>query len=345
MAKKKKENNEVEAGLNAVHGNPKDKSVEVAIAAIRKAFGTGSIMQGQAEVLPGVEFFSSGCYGIDKVLGGGWGKGRICEVYGPESSGKTTLCLHAIAKRQEEGGVCAFIDVEHAIDPDYCTALGVDMDKLLLSQPDSGEQALNIAEMLIRSQAVDMIIIDSVAALVPRAELEGDIGDSHMGLQARMMGQTLRKITGITHKAGTTVIFINQIRMKIGVMFGSPETTAGGNALKFYASQRVDIRRIGGIKDSNSGDDTQFVGNRTRVKVVKNKLAAPFKQVECTIDYGTGINKEQDVLEAAITQNIVEKKGAWYAYKGSNFAQGAANAATYLRENQEMFTEVYEQLK
>jgi recombination protein RecA len=326
-------------------GNPKEKSVAVAMAAIHKAYGPGAIQQGQKEALPDVEFFTSGCYGVDKALGGGWGKGRIVEVYGPESSGKTTLCLHAVAERQKAGGVCAFIDVEHALDPAYCTALGVDMESLILSQPDSGEEALNIAEMLIRSQAVDMIIIDSVAALVPQAELDGDIGDSHMGLQARMMGQTLRKITGITHKAGTTVVFINQIRMKIGVMFGSPETTAGGNALKFYASQRVDIRRIGGVKDSKSDDDTQFVGNRTRVKVIKNKLAPPFKQCEFTISYGVGIDKEQDVLEAAITQGIVEKKGAWYAYKGSNFAQGAANAATYLRENTETFSEIYEQLK
>lgn len=323
------------------------KAVELVKASINKAYGAGAVMQGRnkEDSLAKVERFSSGCYGVDKALGGGWARGRIHEVYGPESSGKTTLCLHAIAERQRQGKVCAFIDVEHALDPEYAENLGVNMDDLLISQPSSGEEALNIVEMLVRSQAVDLIVVDSVAALVPENELKGEMGDSHVGLQARLMNQALRKLTGIVHKSGTTIIFINQIRMKIGVMFGSPETRPGGEGLKFYCSQRVDIRRIAGVKDSKSDDDTQFVGNRTRAKIVKNKVSPPFKQCEFTINYGTGIDIEQDILDAAVAQGVVQKSGAWFAYEDKNFAQGAANAATFLRENPEMFQAIREQLQ
>jgi len=278
----------------------------------------------------------TGSFGLDKALGiGGLPKGRVCEIYGPESSGKTTLTLQIIAECQKAGGSAAFIDAEHALDPEYAKALGVDIDELLLSQPDTGEQALEVTDMLVKSGSLDVIVIDSVAALVPRAELEGDMGDSHVGLQARLMSQALRKITGSIQKSNTLVIFINQIRMKIGVMFGSPETTTGGNALKFYSSVRLDIRRIGAIKD---GDEV--VGNETRVKVVKNKMAPPFKVVEFQILYGKGINKNAEIIEHAVKKGIIEKAGAWYSYKGDKIGQGIAKTSDFLKENPKILDEI-----
>ena len=278
----------------------------------------------------------TGSFGLDKALGiGGLPKGRVCEIYGPESSGKTTLTLQIIAECQKAGGSAAFIDAEHALDPEYAKALGVDIDELLLSQPDTGEQALEVTDMLVKSGSLDVIVVDSVAALVPRAELEGDMGDSHVGLQARLMSQALRKITGSIQKSNTLVIFINQIRMKIGVMFGSPETTTGGNALKFYSSVRLDIRRIGAIKD---GDEV--VGNETRVKVVKNKMAPPFKVVEFQILYGKGINKNAEIIEHAVKKGIIEKAGAWYSYKGDKIGQGIAKTSDFLKENPKILDEI-----
>ena len=278
----------------------------------------------------------TGSFGLDKALGiGGLPKGRVCEIYGPESSGKTTLTLQIIAECQKAGGSAAFIDAEHALDPEYAKALGVDIDELLLSQPDTGEQALEVTDMLVKSGSLDVIVVDSVAALVPRAELEGDMGDSHVGLQARLMSQALRKITGSIQKSNTLVIFINQIRMKIGVMFGSPETTTGGNALKFYSSVRLDIRRIGAIKD---GDEV--VGNETRVKVVKNKMAPPFKVVEFQILYGKGINKNAEIIEHAVKKGIIEKAGAWYSYKGDKIGQGIAKTSEFLKENPKLLEEI-----
>jgi recombination protein RecA len=278
----------------------------------------------------------TGSFGLDKALGiGGLPKGRVCEIYGPESSGKTTLTLQIIAECQKAGGSAAFIDAEHALDPEYAKALGVDIDELLLSQPDTGEQALEVTDMLVKSGSLDVIVVDSVAALVPRAELEGDMGDSHVGLQARLMSQALRKITGSIQKSNTLVIFINQIRMKIGVMFGSPETTTGGNALKFYSSVRLDIRRIGAIKD---GDEV--VGNETRVKVVKNKMAPPFKVVEFQILYGKGINKNAEIIEHAVKKGIIEKAGAWYSYKGDKIGQGIAKTSEFLKDNPKVLEEI-----
>ena len=278
----------------------------------------------------------TGSFGLDKALGiGGLPKGRVCEIYGPESSGKTTLTLQIIAECQKAGGSAAFIDAEHALDPEYAKALGVDIDELLLSQPDTGEQALEVTDMLVKSGSLDVIVVDSVAALVPRAELEGDMGDSHVGLQARLMSQALRKITGSIQKSNTLVIFINHIRMKIGVMFGSPETTTGGNALKFYSSVRLDIRRIGAIKD---GDEV--VGNETRVKVVKNKMAPPFKVVEFQILYGKGINKNAEIIEHAVKKGIIEKAGAWYSYKGDKIGQGIAKTSEFLKENPKLLEEI-----
>ena len=278
----------------------------------------------------------TGSFGLDKALGiGGLPKGRVCEIYGPESSGKTTLTLQIIAECQKAGGSAAFIDAEHALDPEYAKALGVDIDELLLSQPDTSEQALEVTDMLVKSGSLDVIVVDSVAALVPRAELEGDMGDSHVGLQARLMSQALRKITGSIQKSNTLVIFINQIRMKIGVMFGSPETTTGGNALKFYSSVRLDIRRIGAIKD---GDEV--VGNETRVKVVKNKMAPPFKVVEFQILYGKGINKNAEIIEHAVKKGIIEKAGAWYSYKGDKIGQGIAKTSDFLKENPKTLDEI-----
>ena len=311
------------------------KALGLAMEQITKQFGDGSIMKlGDAKKVD-VELLPSGSLSLDIALGGGYPKGRIIEIYGPESSGKTTLTLHAIAEIQKQGGTAAFIDAEHALDPAYAKKLGVDVSNLLVSQPDNGEQALEIAETLVRSNAVDLIIVDSVAALVPQAEIDGDMGDSHMGLQARLMSQALRKLTGIINKSKATVIFINQIRMKIGVMFGNPETTTGGNALKFYASVRMDIRRTGQIKE---GDD--IIGNRTKVKVVKNKISAPFKTAEFDIMYNEGISKTGDVLDLAVANNIIGKSGAWFDYDGGKIGQGRESAKKYLREHTEVMNEV-----
>ncbi len=319
-------------------GAEKEKAIELAVSSIEKAFGKGSIMRlGNEEALvKDVQAISTGSISLDIALGvGGLPRGRVVEIFGPESSGKTTLALHAIAEAQRAGGICAFIDAEHALDVGYARKLGVRTDDLLISQPDTGEQALEIAETLVRSGAVDVLVIDSVAALVPRAELEGEMGDAHMGVQARLMSQALRKLTGTISKSATIVIFINQIRMKIGVMFGNPETTTGGNALKFYASQRLDIRRIGAIKD---GD--QVIGNRTRVKVVKNKVAPPFKEVEFDIMYGQGISREGDVLDLASAENVVEKSGAWFSYGGERIGQGREQAKAFLREHPQTLSQV-----
>jgi recombination protein RecA len=320
----------------------KEKAIELAVSSIEKAFGKGSIMRlGNEEALvKDLEAISTGSVSLDIALGvGGLPRGRIVEIYGPESSGKTTLALHAIAEAQKRGGIAAFVDAEHALDVGYARKLGVRTDDLLISQPDTGEQALEIAETLVRSGAIDVLVIDSVAALVPRAELEGEMGDAHMGVQARLMSQALRKLTGTISKSQTIVVFINQIRMKIGVMFGNPETTTGGNALKFYASQRLDIRRIGAIKD---GD--QVIGNRTRVKVVKNKVAPPFKEVEFDIMYGSGISREGDLLDLAAAENIVEKSGAWFSFGGERIGQGREQAKGFLREHPELLARVEGQL-
>ena len=314
----------------------KEKTLDLAISQIEKQFGQGSIMRMGEDSIVKIESISTGSISLDAALGiGGIPRGRITEIYGPESSGKTTLTLHIIAEAQKIGGYAAFIDAEHAMDPEYAKKLGVDTDNLLISQPDTGEQALDITETLVRSGALDIIVIDSVAALVPKAELDGDMGDSHMGLQARLMSQALRKLTGSVSKSRTSVIFINQIRHKIGVMFGSPETTTGGNALKFYASLRLDIRRIGQIKE---GD--QVVGNRTRVKVVKNKVAPPFKNTEFDIMYGEGISYEGDLLDLAVQADIVNKMGAWYSYNKEKIGQGRENAKRYLQDNENVRNEI-----
>jgi recombination protein RecA len=315
-------------------GPEKEKAIELAVSSIEKAFGKGSIMRlGNEEALvKDVQAVSTGSVSLDIALGvGGLPRGRIIEIYGPESSGKTTLALHAIAEAQKKGGIAAFVDAEHALDVPYARRLGVRTDDLLISQPDTGEQALEIAETLVRSGAIDVLVIDSVAALVPKAELEGEMGDAHMGVQARLMSQALRKLTGTISKSSTIVIFINQIRMKIGVMFGNPETTTGGNALKFYASQRLDIRRIGAIKDGE-----QVIGNRTRVKVVKNKVAPPFKEVEFDIMYGQGISREGDVLDLAAQESIVDKSGTWFSFGGERIGQGREQAKAFLREHPEI---------
>ncbi len=313
------------------------KALEMAIGQIEKSFGKGSVMKlGQNESVVDIEAISSGSLSLDIALGiGGFPKGRIVEIYGPESSGKTTLALQVIASAQKKDGICAFIDAEHAVDPVYAKNLGVDVDKLLISQPDAGEQALEIADTLVKSGAVDVLVIDSVAALVPKAELEGDMGDSHVGLQARLMSQALRKLTSSIAKTNAMVIFINQIRMKIGIMFGSPETTTGGNALKFYASVRLDIRRIGQIKDKD-----QIIGNQTRVKVVKNKVAPPFKVVEFDILYGEGISKEGEIIDLGVLSGIVEKSGSWYSYNGERIGQGRENAKKFLLDNSEISNEI-----
>ncbi|NQV46482.1 MAG: recombinase RecA [Rhodospirillaceae bacterium] len=307
----------------------KNKALEAAVSQIERAFGKGSVMRlGQRDSVA-TEVISSGSISLDIALGiGGLPRGRVIEVYGPESSGKTTLALHAIAEAQKIGGTCAFIDAEHALDPIYAGKLGVNIDEMLISQPDGGEQALEIADTLVRSGAVDVLVIDSVAALVPRAELEGEMGDHHVGLQARLMSQALRKLTGSVSKSNTMIIFINQIRMKIGVMFGNPETTSGGNALKFYSSVRLEIRRIGAIKDRD-----EIVGNQTRVKVVKNKLAPPFKMVEFDIMYGEGFSKRGELVDLGVTAGIVEKSGSWYSYGSERIGQGRENAKTYLKEH------------
>jgi recombination protein RecA len=317
------------------NGN-KDKALAAALAQIERQFGKGSMMRLGDSARATIPAISTGSLGLDIALGiGGLPRGRVVEIYGPESSGKTTLTLQVIAEAQKAGGSCAFIDAEHALDPIYAEALGVDTENLLVSQPDTGEQALEICDMIVRSGAVDVVVIDSVAALTPKAEIEGDMGDSHMGLQARLMSQALRKMTGNIKNSNTLVIFINQIRMKIGVMFGSPETTTGGNALKFYASVRLDIRRIGSVKE---GDEV--IGNETRVKVVKNKVAPPFKQTEFQIMYGSGIYRLGEVIDLGVKLNLIDKSGAWYAYKGEKIGQGKKNVSQYLEENPDIAAEL-----
>jgi len=319
----------------------REKSLETALLQIERQFGKGSVMRLGDETRVPVEVIPTGSIALDVALGlGGLPRGRIVEIYGPESSGKTTLALHALANAQKGGGIAAFIDAEHALDPDYAKKLGVDTDALLVSQPDTGEQALEIADMLIRSGAIDVIVIDSVAALVPKAEIEGEMGDSHVGLQARLMSQALRKITGALSQTKTTAIFINQLREKVGVMFGSPETTSGGKALKFYASVRLDIRRIETLKEG-----TDAVGNRTRVKVVKNKMSPPFKVAEFDIIYGTGISREGSLIDLGVEQGIVRKSGAWYTYNGDQLGQGKENARSFLRENPDLANEIEKQIK
>jgi recombination protein RecA len=319
----------------------RDKALEVALGQIDKQFGKGSVMRlGERPYVP-IEVIPTGSIALDIALGiGGLPRGRIVEIYGPESSGKTTVALHAVANAQAAGGVAAFIDAEHALDPEYARALGVDTDALLVSQPDTGEQALEIMDMLIRSGALDIIVVDSVAALVPRAEIEGEMGDSHVGLQARLMSQALRKITGALNNSGTTAIFINQLREKIGVMFGSPETTTGGKALKFYSSVRMDVRRIETLKDGG-----EAVGNRTRVKVVKNKVAPPFKQAEFDIVYGQGISREGSLIDVGVDQGIVRKSGAWYTYEGDQLGQGKENSRNFLRDNPDLAEEIEKKIK
>ncbi len=314
----------------------KEGSVDNAISQIQRQFGKGSIMRLGAAELEKIPVISTGSLSLDIALGvGGFPKGRITEIYGPESSGKTTLALHVVAESQKNGGTAAFIDAEHALDTAYAKRLGVDTDNLLISQPDFGEQALEIAEILIRSGGVDVIVIDSVAALTPKAEIDGNVGDSHMGLQARLMSQAMRKFTGVLNRSNTVLIFINQIRMKIGVMFGNPETTTGGNALKFYSSLRLDIRRIGALKDGQ-----EIIGNRTKVKVVKNKVAPPFKIAEFDIVYGEGISKAGDLLDLAVEQDIVDKSGSWYSYMDERIGQGRENAKRFLKDHPEMFEDI-----
>jgi recombination protein RecA len=332
MAKKTDKKSDV---VPASAGNGKTQALQLAVDQIEKQFGKGSIMRlGEAHAID-VETIPTGSLGLDLALGGGIPKGRVIEIYGPESSGKTTVCLHAVAEVQKNGGTAAYVDAEHALDPAYAKRIGVDTNNLLLSQPDSGEQALEVVEALVRSNAVDIIVVDSVAALVPQAEIEGDMGDAHMGLQARLMSQALRKLTGVISRTKCTVIFVNQLRMKIGVMFGNPETTTGGNALKFYASVRMDIRRISQIKQGDS-----VIGNHVRVKVVKNKVAAPFREAEFDIMYNQGISREGDVIDLAAAHEIVQKSGAWYEYKGEKIAQGREAAKKYLHDNPKVLQEV-----
>lgn len=320
----------------------KDKALDAALSQIEKAFGKGSIMRlGQDNAHADIEAISTGSLGLDLALGiGGMPRGRIVEIYGPESSGKTTLALSVIAQAQKKGGTCAFIDAEHALDPSYAKKIGVDIENLLISQPDAGEQALEITDTLVRSGAVDVLVVDSVAALVPKAELEGEMGDSHMGLQARLMSQALRKLTSTVARSNTLIIFINQIRMKIGVMFGNPETTTGGNALKFYASVRIDIRSVGKIKDKED-----IIGSQTRVKIVKNKVAPPFKVIDFDIMYGEGISKTGELLDLGIKANVVEKSGAWFAYNGDKLGQGRENAKIFLRDHPEVAQDIENKIK
>ena len=329
-------------GGQAANVSERDKAIDLALGAIEKQFGKGSIMRlDKQQPVADIKTIPTGSIGLDIALGvGGLPRGRIVEIYGPESSGKTTLTLHAIAEAQKKGGVAAFIDAEHALDVGYARKLGVKSDELLVSQPDCGEQALEIADMLVRSNAIDVIVIDSVAALTPRAELEGEMGDAHVGLQARLMSQALRKITSALSNAGTTAIFINQLREKIGVMFGSPETTSGGKALKFYASVRIDVRRIETLKDGS-----EAVGNRTRAKVVKNKVAPPFKQAEFDIVYGQGISREGSLIDVGVDQSIIRKSGAWYTYEGDQLGQGKENARNFLRDNPDLADEIEKKIK
>jgi recombination protein RecA len=318
----------------------RDKALDMALASIEKQFGKGSVMKMGEKTFTGVDVVPTGALALDLALGiGGLPRGRVVEIYGPESSGKSTLAMHVVAEAQRNGGICAYVDAEHAMDPNYARAIGVDVDELLISQPDTGEQALEITDMLIRSGALDVVVIDSVAALTPRAEIEGDMGDTHVGLQARLMSQALRKLTGNLNKTGTICIFINQLREKIGVMFGSPETTPGGRALKFYSSVRLDIRRIESIKDG-----VEVVGNRTRVKVVKNKMAPPFKQAEFDIMYGKGVSREGSLLDIGVDLGLVKKSGAWYTYEGEQLGQGRENAKTFLTNNPEIMVEVSERI-
>ncbi len=338
MADKKTDKKSMGSSDSTAEG--KGKALGLAFDQIEKQFGKGAIMKlGDAHKID-VETVPTGSLSLDLALGGGIPRGRIIEIYGPESSGKTTLSLHAIAEVQRTGGTAAFIDAEHALDPQYAKRIGVDTEQLLLSQPDNGEQALEIVETLVRSNAVDIIVVDSVAALVPQAEIEGEMGDSHMGLQARLMSQALRKLTGIISRSKCTVVFLNQLRMKIGVMFGNPETTTGGNALKFYASVRMDIRRVAQIKE---GDEV--IGNRTRVKVVKNKIAPPFRQAEFDIMYNEGISVTGDILDLAVEHNIVNKSGAWFGYEGNNIAQGREAAKQYLKENPDVLKKIAKQVR
>ncbi|HJM04585.1 MAG TPA: recombinase RecA [Candidatus Saccharimonadaceae bacterium] len=330
-----KKSDKTDTPVRPIASEGKLKALGLAQEQINKQFGDGAIRRLGDKQAVDVELVSSGALSLDLALGGGYPKGRIIEIYGPESSGKTTLTLHAIAEIQKQGGTAAFVDAEHALDPSYARRLGVDTDNLLVAQPDNGEQALEIVETLVRSSAVDLVVVDSVAALVPQAEIEGEMGDSHMGLQARLMSQALRKLTGIIHKSNTIVIFINQIRMKIGVMFGNPETTTGGNALKFYSSVRLDIRRTGQIK---SGDD--IIGNRTKVKVVKNKIAPPFRAAEFDIMYNEGISKTGDVLDLAVQHNIVGKSGAWFDYAEAKIGQGREASKQYLLANPDVLAEI-----
>jgi recombination protein RecA len=321
--------------------NDRDKALDVALAAIDKQFGKGSIMRMGEKSSMTIEAIPTGAMALDVALGvGGLPRGRVVEIFGPESSGKSTLAMHVVAEAQRNGGICAYIDAEHAMDPVYARAIGVDIDQLLISQPDTGEQALEIADMLVRSGALDVVVIDSVAALTPRAEIEGEMGDSHVGLQARLMSQALRKLTANLNKTNTIMIFINQLREKIGVMFGSPETTPGGRALKFYSSVRLDIRRIESIKDG-----AEVTGSRTRVKVVKNKVAPPFRQAEFDIMYGKGISREGSLLDMAVEMTIVKKSGAWFTYDGEQLGQGRENAKNFLTENPEMMVEISEKVK
>ncbi|MGP8066528.1 MAG: recombinase RecA [Acidimicrobiales bacterium] len=319
----------------------RDKALEAALGQIEKQFGKGSVMRMGESLTLGIEAISTGAMSLDLALGiGGLPRGRIVEVFGPESSGKSTLALHVVAEAQRNGGVCAYIDAEHALDPVYAKAIGVDIDELLISQPDNGEQALEIAEMLIRSGAIDVLVIDSVAALTPRAEIEGEMGDAHVGLQARLMSQALRKLTATLNKSDTIALFINQLREKIGVIYGSPEVTPGGRALKFYASVRLDIRRVESIKDG-----AEIVGSRTRVKVVKNKCAPPFRSAEFDIMYGQGISREGSILDVAVDFDIVKKSGAWYTYEGEQLGQGRENAKQFLRESPELVVEIDERIR
>lgn len=319
----------------------KDKALEAALSQIERSFGKGSIMRLGQNTNIDIEAVSTGSIGIDIALGiGGMPKGRIIEIYGPESSGKTTLALSVVAQAQKKGGTCAFVDAEHALDPSYAKKIGVDVENLLISQPDSGEQALEIADTLVRSGAIDVLVVDSVAALVPKAELEGEMGDSHMGLQARLMSQALRKLTATVARSNTLIIFINQIRMKIGVMFGNPETTTGGNALKFYASVRIDIRRIGAIKDKED-----VIGSQTRVKIVKNKVAPPFKTVDFDIMYGEGISKTGELIDLGVKSGIVEKSGAWFSYNGEKIGQGRENAKKFLKDNPNIADEIEKKIR
>jgi recombination protein RecA len=319
----------------------KEKALETAMTQVERQFGKGSIMKLGSQPVMRVPVISTGSLSLDKALGiGGLPRGRVVEIFGPEASGKTTLALHAVAEAQKQDGIAAFIDAEHALDTVYARKLGVNCDELLVSQPDTGEQALEITDMLVRSGAIDILVIDSVAALVPRAEIEGEMGDSHMGLQARLMSQAMRKLTGTIGKTLTTVVFINQIRMKIGVVFGNPETTTGGNALKFYSSVRLDIRRIGAIKDGQ-----EVVGNRTRVRVVKNKLAPPFQESEFDIMYGEGISRAGDLVDMGVAAEIVDKSGSWYSYSGERIGQGRENVKRFLNENSDIFEDIYQRIR